>query len=107
MREAHWASKRFGEQVISSLRSAGMRVGGRRPLRSYYYREGERTLPAVLRYSRVPISVLVEVGNLNNPHDRRAILQNKTRQRIARGLADAISHHRPIRASVALRRKAG
>jgi N-acetylmuramoyl-L-alanine amidase len=106
-KEAHWASKRFGERVIASLKAAGMRVGGRRPVRSYYYRNGERTLPAVLRYSRIPTSVLVEVGNLNNPHDRRAILHSKTRQRIAQGLANAIKGHRPARPTVALRRKAG
>jgi N-acetylmuramoyl-L-alanine amidase len=106
-KQAHWASKRFAEGIIAAFKSAGLRVGGRRPVRSYYYRDGERTLPAVLRYSRVPTSVLVEVGNLNNPSDRRAILHNKTRQRIAQGLVNAVKRYRRGRPTVAQSRKAG
>ncbi|MCZ6646005.1 MAG: N-acetylmuramoyl-L-alanine amidase [SAR324 cluster bacterium] len=106
-KDSHWASKRFGENIITALKAQGLRVGGRRPVRSYYYRNGERTLPAVLRYSRVPTSVLVEVGNLNNPADRRAILHSGTRQRIAKGLADAVQRYRGKGAAVALGKKAG
>ncbi len=105
--EAHWSSKSFAEEVIASLKWHGVRVGGRRPVRSYYYRNGERTLPGVLRYSRVPVSVLVEIGNLNNTADRRALLKNSTRQKIARGLARAVERHRGKRAAVAVARKGG
>jgi N-acetylmuramoyl-L-alanine amidase len=104
---AHWSSKAFGEEIIAALKGQGVRVGGRRPVRSYYYRDGERTLPGVLRYSRVPTSVLVEVANLNNTADRRAILKNATRQRLAKGLAAAVERHRRKRAAVAVSRKAG
>ncbi len=106
-KEAHWRSKSFAEEVIASLKWSGVRVGGRRPVRSYYYRNGERTLPGVLRYSRVPVSVLVEIGNLNNTADRRALLKNSTRQKIARGLARAVERHRGKRATVAVSRKGG
>ena len=70
-------------------------------MRSYYYRDGERTLPAVLRYSRVPTSVLVEVTNLNNPHDRKALLAASTRQRIAQAVADAVDRYRREQSAVA------
>ena len=93
-KQIYLASKRFGGLIISALKSVGMRVGGRRPVRSYYYRNGERTLPAVLRYSRIPTSVLVEVANLNNLHDRNAILKSTTRQRIAQGLVNAVKRYR-------------
>ena len=81
----------------------GLGVSTRKPLRPYYYRHGERTLPAVLRYSLVPVSVLVEVANLNNPADRRAILSYRMRDRIARGLVSAVERYRDRRATVALR----
>jgi len=83
-------SREFGEDIIESLKKQGMGVGGRRPVRPYYYREGERTLPAILRFNRIPTSVLVEVANLNNPADRKDILKAQTRQRIAAGIAEAV-----------------
>jgi N-acetylmuramoyl-L-alanine amidase len=83
-------SKDFAEAAVRGLKAQGLGVGGRRPVRSFYYRDDRRTLPAVLRYSRVPSAVLVEVANLNNPLDRRQIRQPDTRQRIALGLAAAV-----------------
>ncbi len=107
VKAAHWASKSFAEEIAATLKESGVRLARRRPVRSYYYRNGERTLPAVLRFSRVPHSVLVEIANLNNPADLRAILKKKTRQKIAQGLARAVERFRVKRAAVALARKAG
>jgi len=83
-------SRSFAEAIVRGLKGQGMGVGGRRPVRSFYYRDDRRTLPAVLRYSRVPASVLVEVANLNNPHDRRLLQEPDARERIARGIAAAV-----------------
>ena len=85
-------SESFARRLVGALQEQGLKVASRKPVRGYYYRDGERTLPAVLRYSRVPTSVLVEVANLNNPADRRAIRNSATRDRIARGIASAINH---------------
>jgi len=75
-------------------------------VRPYYYRNGERTLPGVLRYSLVPTSVLVEVANLNNSHDRHAMLQADRRQRVALGLSRAIDALRAERSAPTVARKA-
>ena len=56
----------------------------------YLYRKGRKTLPAVLRYSKVPTSVLVEIANLNNKHDRRSLLESKTRQQIALAITNSV-----------------
>ena len=92
-RHAGGLGGQFAQMVVKGLQKAKGAVTGRKPVRSYYYRKGKRTLPAVLRYSRVPTSVLVEVANLNNIHDRRALLLANTRQQIAGGLALAVQMH--------------
>ena len=94
-RTAHTMSKRFAALVIKYLRNQGAAISPRKPVRSYYYRDGERTLPAVLRYSLVPTSVLVEVANLNNTRDRQDMLKGAVRERVATGIGSAIAaYHR-------------
>jgi len=89
-RAAQDSSRSFAELVVQQFDAYQVRVSRRKSLRSFYYRTGVRTLPAVLRYSRVPQSILVEVANLNNPEDRRELLRGSARQRIAEGLAAAV-----------------
>ena len=89
--------------MLQQLDAAQARVSRRKSVRSFYYRDGVRTLPAVLRYSRVPQSILVEVANLNNPEDRRELLQAAPRQRIALGLAAAVDAYRAQQGAVARR----
>lgn len=104
-RAAGELSRAFAESLIRALEGEGARVSGRKAVRSFYYRRGVRTLPAVLRYSRVPHSVLVEVANLNNPDDRREMLTAAARQRVARGIAAALSTHRARREAIALSKR--
>jgi N-acetylmuramoyl-L-alanine amidase len=105
-RSAEDSSRGFGEQVVQSLRALHLGVSPRKPVRSYYYRDGERTLPGVLRYSPVPTSVLVEVANLNNRADRLAMLDADSRQRVAQALAAALDALRAERSAPTVARKA-
>jgi N-acetylmuramoyl-L-alanine amidase len=89
-RSAETASRAFGQQVMDAFQGRRLGVSRRKPVRPYYYRDGERTLPGVLRYSLVPTSVLVEVGNLNNHEERAALLQPDTRQHVAHAFSDAL-----------------
>ncbi|MDH4121622.1 MAG: N-acetylmuramoyl-L-alanine amidase [Deltaproteobacteria bacterium] len=93
-RAAQEQSHAFARLVADGLAAQEVGVNPRRPLRSYYYRKGERTLPAVLRYSQVPASVLVEVANLNNAQDRQWLLTGEAREHIALGLAHAVEAKR-------------
>ncbi|MBI3994007.1 MAG: N-acetylmuramoyl-L-alanine amidase [Candidatus Lambdaproteobacteria bacterium] len=103
MRTAMDLSAEFAQDILDGLERQGVPVSRRKPVRSFYYRNGERTLPAVLRYSRVPTSVLLEVANLNNAADRRALLDHRNRDRIARGIVDAVDRYRDRRGTVAAR----
>lgn len=102
-RSAQDASRGLAELVLHQLDAQQVRISRRKSLRSFYYRDGVRTLPAVLRYSRVPHSILVEVANLNNPEDRQELLRGGARQRIAQGLAAAVDAYRLRQAQIARR----
>ena len=84
-------SKAFGKIVINEFRKLKLpthRISS--AVRGYLYRKGRKTLPAVLRYSKVPTSVLVEIANLNNKHDRRSLLKSKSRQQIALAITNSV-----------------
>ena len=87
-------SKSFGKVIINQFRKLRLRTH-RVPsaVRGYLYRKGIKTLPAVLRYSKVPTSVLVEIANLNNRLDRRDLLKSKTRQQIAKAITNSVTAH--------------
>jgi len=87
-------SKSFGKVMIDEFRKIKLRTHRvSSAVRGYLYRRGKKTLPAVLRYSKVPTSVLVEIANLNNRHDRRDLLKSITRQQIAKAITNSVSTH--------------
>ncbi len=79
-------SSNFGKIIITSFKNAGLHTHRSFSVRGYYYRKGKRTLPAILRYSKIPTSVLVEVGNLNNSQDRKLLRKAEYRQKLAETL---------------------
>jgi len=87
-------SKSFGKVIIDEFRELKLRTHRvSSAVRGYLYRKGKKTLPAVLRYSMVPTSVLVEIANLNNRLDRRDLLKSKTRQKIAKAITNSVTTH--------------
>lgn len=88
-------SMQLGESVVRAARKAEIAVHPYQPIRSSVLRGGSRWVPAVLRYSRVPTSVLIEIGNLNNKQDRDAVQSWRHREKlahtIAAGLAEGFS----------------
>ena len=87
-------SKSFGKIIIDQFRKSKLSTHrGSSPVRGYLYRKGKKTLPAILRYNKVPTSVLVEIANLNNRLDRIALLKSKTRQQIAIAISNSVYAH--------------
>jgi N-acetylmuramoyl-L-alanine amidase len=60
-------------------------------VRSSVLRGRSRWVPAVLRYSRVPSAVLVEVCNLNNESDREQLLTWKRREKLAHAIVAGLA----------------
>ena len=92
----HYQSERsryFANQIIKSFKNANVKIHRNSPIRSYYYRNGKKTLPGVLRYSKIPISILIEIANLKNRQDRYNMLQSMQREKIAKYIAKAIQKY--------------
>lgn len=80
-------SGQLGEAMVRSAERFGVAVHPYRPVRSSVLRGGSRWVPAVLRYNRVPTSVLVEISNLANDEDRALVQTARFRERLALALA--------------------
>lgn len=88
-------STQLGEAIVAAATRWVVPVHPYQPVRGSVRRGGGRWVPAVLKYSRVPTSVLVEICNLNNEEDRAqlrtAAFREKLAHAIAAGLAEAFS----------------
>jgi len=86
-------SRELGKTMIDSFRDAKWITHRSNAVRGYYIRGGKKSLPAILRYSKIPTSVLVEVANLNNAKDRKLILDSRNRQKIADAMVNGLESH--------------
>ncbi|MGV8038910.1 MAG: N-acetylmuramoyl-L-alanine amidase [Thermoanaerobaculaceae bacterium] len=80
-------SGQLGDAMVRSAERFGVAVHPYRPVRSSVLRGGSRWVPAVLRYNRVPTSVLVEISNLTNDEDRALLQTARFREKLALALA--------------------
>ena len=84
-------STQLGEAIVRSAERYSIPVHPYQPVRSSVLRGGSRWVPAVLRYSLVPSSVLVEICNLNNEQDRHALLTWRFREKLAHAIAAGLA----------------
>jgi N-acetylmuramoyl-L-alanine amidase len=88
-------STQLGTEIAREAARFNIPVHDFEPVRSSVLRGRSRWVPAVLRYSRVPTSVLIEICNLNNDRDRALLTTWRFREKlahaIAAGLAEAFS----------------
>ncbi|MDZ7362427.1 MAG: N-acetylmuramoyl-L-alanine amidase [candidate division KSB1 bacterium] len=80
------ASKAFALDLIENFRRARIPVHDYQPVRSYVYRRDHKWTPGIIRYSRVPVSILLEAANLSNRNDLGRIRSASFRQ----GLAEVV-----------------
>lgn len=86
-------SRRLADRVVASFREARLPVQTFKPVREKVIRGRRDWLPAVLKGNAVPSKVLVEMLNLSNAEDAALAGRAADRERLARGLADAIEAH--------------
>ena len=87
---AEEASEAFAQAVIAALRRQNLPVHTHKPIRRHVYRGGDKWTPGIIRYSRVPTSVLIEAANLAHRADWQRIRSADFRQRWANALVRAI-----------------
>ena len=84
-------STQLGDAIVRSAGRFSVPVHPYEPVRSSVLRGGSRWVPAVLRYSLVPSSVLIEICNLNNEQDRQALLTWRFREKLAHSIAAGLA----------------
>jgi N-acetylmuramoyl-L-alanine amidase len=84
-------SRQFGADLIDAFRKGEVAVHPYDPVRERIIRGGRSWVPAVLRCNLVPVEVLIEVSNLSNPADSRALTDPAYRQKIAEAYVAALS----------------
>lgn len=92
-RRSEGLSRQFARSLVGAFRQHEVAVHPHGPVRERIVRRGRSWVPAVLRCSEVPVQVLVEVSNLNNPADSRQIAQPAYRQQVADALFDGLHRY--------------
>lgn len=90
IRRAESYSYDFSRQLISKLSRQGIPVHSYRPIRPFVYRKNRKWTPAVIRYSQIPTSILLEVSNMANRNDFNRVRDHRFRQRVAEAIAATI-----------------
>ncbi len=90
IKRAEAYSYRFSRTLVQAFKRKRVPVQRQRPIRPFVIRRNRKYIPAVIRYSKVPTSVLVEIVNMANRHDRANISDYRFRQRVAEAIAAAI-----------------
>lgn len=84
-------STQLGEAIVRKAGQFNVPIHPFEPVRSSVLRGRSRWVPAVLRYSDVPTSVLVEICNLNNVDDRSLLTTWKFREKLAHAIAAGLA----------------
>lgn len=84
-------STQLGGALVRKAGQFGVPIHPFEPVRSSVLRGRSRWVPAVLRYSDVPTSVLVEICNLNNVDDRKLLTTWKFREKLAHSIAAGLA----------------
>lgn len=90
-RQAESASENFARSLIAAFRRSRVPVHTYEPIRQYVYRGGRKWTPGIIRYSRVPTSILLEAANLANRGDHDNMRSTAFRQRFTEAVAKAIA----------------
>jgi N-acetylmuramoyl-L-alanine amidase len=83
-------SRQLADVLVGTYKRQGTPVHDYQPVRDRIIRRKRTWVPAVIRCSEVPVSLLIELGNLNNDEDRKAFRDPKFRERLAQGLVNAL-----------------
>jgi len=86
-------SRQFADDLIEAFGDGGVRVHPYLPVRERIIRRGRAWVPAVLRCNIVPVEVLIEISNLSNPQDSKAIADPAYRQKVAEAYVDALGRY--------------
>jgi N-acetylmuramoyl-L-alanine amidase len=80
----------LAKDLVDSLSEHGITVHPEKPVRNHVVRRGRSWAPAVIRHNIVPTKILVEVANLKNPEDCKAVSDPEFREHYAEAFVHAL-----------------
>ncbi len=86
-------SRQFAATLIDSFNDRDVGVQPFEPVRERIIRRGRAWVPAVLRCNVVPVETLIEVSNLSNPGDARALKDPAYRQKVAEAYVEGLMRY--------------
>jgi N-acetylmuramoyl-L-alanine amidase len=86
-------SRQLAAMLIDSFNDRDVGVQPFEPVRERIIRRGRAWVPAVLRCNAVPVETLIEVSNLSNPGDARALKDPAYRQRVAEAYVEGLMRY--------------
>ncbi|NOZ12010.1 MAG: N-acetylmuramoyl-L-alanine amidase [Acidobacteria bacterium] len=89
---AEGLSRKFARVLISQLKAKGIPTHKEQPIRSYIFRSRRSRpfVPAVVKYTKMPLRCLIEVANLKNKRDAANVRDPKFREKYARAFVQAL-----------------
>jgi len=86
-------SRQFAADLVDAFADRDVAVHPYGPVRERIIRRGRSWVPAVLRCNIVPVQVLIEISNLSNPEDSRALADPAYRQRVAEAYVEGLMRY--------------
>ena len=85
-------SRKFANLVIKNLQRERIFVHKEKPVREFIFRSrySRPFVPAVIRYNKVMIKMLIEVGNLRNKKDAKNIADPNFREKFAKAIVKSL-----------------
>ncbi|BBB32210.1 hypothetical protein TTHT_0632 [Thermotomaculum hydrothermale] len=85
-------SRKLAYKIIDNLKNNGITVHKEKPVREFIFRSrySRPFVPAVIRYNKVMIKMLIEVGNLKNKKDAKSIANPEFREKFAETVVQSL-----------------
>ena len=85
-------SRKFAFKLIKNLEREKIPIHKEKPVREFIFRSkySRPFVPAVLRYNKVMVKMLVEVGNLKNKKDAKNIADPNFREKFAKAVVNSL-----------------
>ncbi len=85
-------SRRFAYTIVSNLKKDKIPVHKEKPVREFIFRSKKSRpfVPAVIRYNKVMVKMLIEVGNLKNKEDAKNIADPDFREKFAKAIVQSL-----------------
>ncbi len=91
--KAEGFSVAFAKQIKEQCARNQIRMHSNQPIRKFVIRNHRSWVPGILRYTKIPTRILIELANLQNPDDVNRMKDWEYREALASTYVDALRAH--------------